>query len=208
VAVPQKVLFRYRLEGRDNSWQDAGTRRQAFYTNLPPGKYCFRVKARNNSGVWNDAGTFLNFSIAPAFYQTNWFRSLLAGTFLALLWAAYQLRVRQLRNEERKFRDAVETMPALAFIAMPDGQRTFVNSRWVDYTGLTEERGLGWGLRAAVHPDDLSRVLKTWQESQASGNTLEYEAIASWVRMETTAGSRHALCLCVTNEEKSSSGME
>ena len=67
-------------------------------------------------------------------------------------------------------------MPASAFIAMPDGQRTFVNGRWMEYTGLTEERALGWGWEAAVHPDDLSRVLKTRQESLASGNTLEYEA--------------------------------
>jgi len=183
VAVPQKVLFRYRLEGRDNRWQDAGTRRQAFYTNLPPGKYRFRVSARNNSGVWNEQGAWLDFAIAPAYYQTNWFRTLLGGSFLALLWAAYQARVRQLRNEERKFREAVETMPALAFIAMPDGERTFVNSRWFEYTGLTEKEALGWGWQAVVHPDDLSRALKTWQESLASGNTLEYE-----VRVRGTDG--------------------
>jgi PAS domain S-box-containing protein len=94
----------------------------------------------------------------------------------ALLLKIYQVRVRRLRNDERKFREAVETMPALAFIAIPDGQRTFVNSRWMEYTGLTEELALGWGWEAAVHPDDLSRVLKTWQESLASGNALEYEA--------------------------------
>jgi PAS domain S-box-containing protein len=176
LAVPQRVLFRYRLEGRDSAWQDAGTRRQAFCTNLPPRRYRFRVAACNNSGVWNDAGAFLDFSIAPAYYQTNWFRTLLAAAFLTLLWAAYQLRVRQLRNEERKFREAVETMPALAFIAMPDGQPTFVNGRWVEYTGLTGEQALGCGWQAAVYPDDLSRVLKTWKDSQVSGNTLEYEA--------------------------------
>lgn len=176
VAVPQKVLFRYRLENRDNAWQDAETRRQAFYTNLPPGKYRFRVTARNNSGMWNEEGTLLDFAIAPAYYQTNWFRALLTAAFLALLWAAYQLRVRQLKNEERKLREAVETMPALAFTAMPDGERTFVNSRWVEYTGLTAKEAKGWGWQAVVHPDDLSRALKTWQESLASGNTLEYEA--------------------------------
>ena len=67
-------------------------------------------------------------------------------------------------------------MPALAFIAMPDGQRTFVNGRWVEYTGLTEQQALGNGWQGVIHPDDLSRVLKTWQESRASGNPLEYEA--------------------------------
>ena len=176
LVAPEKVLFRYKLEGLDRDWHEVGSRRQAFYTNLPPRHYRFRVAACNNSGVWNEAGALLDFSIAPAYYQTNWFRALCVTAFLGLLWAAYQVRVRRLRNEERKFREAVETMPALAFIAMADGERTFVNSRWFEYTGLTEERALGWGWEAAVHPDDLSRVLKTWQESLASGNTVEYEA--------------------------------
>ena len=174
--VPQKVLFRYKLEGHDKDWQEAGTRHQAFYNDLRPGNYRFRVIACNNDGVWNEEGAFLDFSIAPAYYQTNWFRALCLVAFLGVLWAAYQVRVRRLREDERKFREAVETMPASAFIAMPDGQRTFVNGRWMEYTGLTEERALGSGWEAAVHPDDLSRVLKTRQESLASGNTLEYEA--------------------------------
>src|SRR5271166_3966550 len=103
--IPQKVKFRYRLDGYDRDWKDAGTRRQAFYTDLPPGKYSFRVIASNSDGVWNDNAAKLDFSIAPAYYQTNWFRALCACLFLALLWAAYQLRVRQLRRE---FNTAIE----------------------------------------------------------------------------------------------------
>jgi PAS domain S-box-containing protein len=175
-VAPEKVRFRYKLEGLDRDWQDVGNRRQAFYTNLPPRHYRFRVAACNNSGVWNEAGAFLDFSIAPAYYQTNWFRALCGAAFLGLLWAVYHVRVRNLRNEEKKFREAVETMPALAFIAMPDGQRTFVNGRWIEYTGLPEKQALGWGWQAALHPDDLSRVIKRWQETLASGGTLEYEA--------------------------------
>jgi len=98
LAVPEKVLFKYKLEGFDNGWQDAGNRRQAFYTNLPPRKYRFRVMACNNSGVWNEAGTFLDFSVAPAYYQTTWFRALCAAAFLALLWALYQFRLHQLKQ--------------------------------------------------------------------------------------------------------------
>jgi PAS domain S-box-containing protein len=174
-AAPQKVLFRYMLEGRDSGFQEAGTRREAFYNDLRPGHYRFRVIACNNDGVWNEVGASLGFSVLPAYYQTTWFRVSWVAVFLGLLWTAYQVRVRQLRNQERKFREAVETIPALAFIAMPDGQCTFVNSRWMEFTGLPVEQALGWGWQAVVHPDDLSRVLKTWQESLGAGNTVEYE---------------------------------
>ncbi len=98
-TVPQKVKFRYRLEGYDHDWHDAGTRRQAFYTDLPPGKYSFRVIASNSDGVWNENGAKLDFSVAPAYYQTTWFRSLCAALVLGLLWAAYQLRIRQLQHQ-------------------------------------------------------------------------------------------------------------
>jgi len=98
LVVPEKVHFRYKLEGWDRDWQDAGNRRQAFYTNLSPREYRFRVMACNNSGVWNEAGTFLDFSVAPAYYQTIWFRSLCVAAFLALLWALYQFRLHQLQQ--------------------------------------------------------------------------------------------------------------
>ena len=97
--APQKVLFRYVLEGHDAGWQEPGTRRQAFYNDLPPGKYRFRVRACNNDGVWNEAGAVLDFSILPAYYQTAWFRALCAAAFLLLLWFIYQLRLRQLRHQ-------------------------------------------------------------------------------------------------------------
>ena len=98
-TIPQKVKFRYRLENYERDWHEAGTRRQAFYTDLPPGKYSFRVIACNSEGVWNESAAQLDFSIAPAYYQTNWFRALCACIFLALLWAAYQWRVGQLQHQ-------------------------------------------------------------------------------------------------------------
>src|SRR5262249_18793279 len=107
LAAPEKVLFRYKLENWDRDWQDAGTRRQAFYSNLPPGNYRFRVMACNNSGVWNEEGTSLDFSVAPAYYQTTWFLAACAAALLAVLAALYRLRLRQvarqfnLRMEER-----------------------------------------------------------------------------------------------------------
>ena len=96
--LPQRAMFRYKLEGHDEDWQEAGTRRQAFYNDLPPGKYRFRMTACNGDGVWNEAGAFLDFYILPAYYQTLWFRALCAAAMLVLLWALYQLRIRQLRQ--------------------------------------------------------------------------------------------------------------
>jgi PAS domain-containing protein len=115
------VRFRYRLDPLDRDWHDAGTRRRAFYTDLAPGKYTFRVMASNGDGVWNDAATTLALSVAPAFYQTLWFRALCAALFAALLWAAYQLRVRHLRRESRRLRNVIDTIPAIVFEVEPDG---------------------------------------------------------------------------------------
>src|SRR5262249_11792143 len=98
-VAPEKVRFRYTLEGLDRDWQDVGNRRQAFYTNLPPGSYRFRVRASNNSGVWNEAGASVDFSIAAAFYQTTWFRGAAILTMLMLLWAVYQYRLRLVAHE-------------------------------------------------------------------------------------------------------------
>ena len=95
-VVPQKVRFRYKLESRDAAWQEPGTRRQAFYTDLRPGKYRFRVIACNNDGVWNDAGATLDFSVTPAWFQTNWFRILCVLSGILVVWVIYRLRVRQI----------------------------------------------------------------------------------------------------------------
>jgi ligand-binding sensor domain-containing protein len=98
IAIPEKVRFRYKLEGHDLGWQEPETRRQAFYNDLRPGKYRFHVIACNNDGVWNDAGASLEFSVAPAWYQTNWFRALcvVAGGFIVCL--IHRLRVRQISS--------------------------------------------------------------------------------------------------------------
>jgi signal transduction histidine kinase/ligand-binding sensor domain-containing protein len=91
-----KVLFRYKLMGHDPDWQDAGTRREAFYTNLGPGHYMFQVAARNSSGVWNEKGASVQFDIAPAWYQTLWFRLVAIAWVICILVSAYLLRVREL----------------------------------------------------------------------------------------------------------------
>jgi signal transduction histidine kinase/ligand-binding sensor domain-containing protein len=98
MVSPEKNQFRYKLEGHDADWQNVGTRRQAFYNDLPPGNYRFRIVASNNSGVWNEPGAALDFFIAPAYWQTLWFRAVSVAAFLLVLWALYQLRLRQIAS--------------------------------------------------------------------------------------------------------------
>ena len=115
LVAPEKIQFRYMLEGRDTVWQEAGNRRLAFYTDLPPGNYRFRVMACNNSGVWNEAGAFIDFSIAPAYYQTTWFRVLVVAGVLLVLAVLYQLRVRQVAGQVRaRLEERVEERERIA----------------------------------------------------------------------------------------------
>ena len=100
LVAPEKIHFKYKLEGQDTDWREVVNDRQAKYTNLPPRHYRFRVIASNNSGVWNEQGDTLEFSVAPAYYQTNWFRTLCVLAFVAMLWAVYRLRVRVLERHQ------------------------------------------------------------------------------------------------------------
>lgn len=176
LAVPEKVRFRIKLEGQDKDWRELVNVRHVEYTNLPPRHYRFRVLACNNSGVWNEVGDSLDFDIPPAWYQTNWFRATCVVAFFLFLWVIYQLRVHQLHEQEKKFREAVETMPALAFVTDPMGNRSFVNRGWLEYTALSPEQVSGSGWEKAIHPDDLKRVLDRWRTAQATGQPLAYEA--------------------------------
>jgi signal transduction histidine kinase/streptogramin lyase len=99
-TAPQKVRYRYMLEGFDHDWTEAGSRRTAYYTNIPPGHYTFRVQAANNDGLWNTQGAALAFELRPHFYQTAWFYLLLAACAAALI---VLLLRRRLRHAQREF---------------------------------------------------------------------------------------------------------
>jgi diguanylate cyclase (GGDEF)-like protein len=98
---PDKVRFKYRLVGFDRDWVDAGTRRVAYYTNIPPNRYRFEVIAANNDGVWNQTGAGFHFELRPHFYQARWFHVSLVFAVGGLAYGAYQMRIRQMAARER-----------------------------------------------------------------------------------------------------------
>jgi PAS domain S-box-containing protein len=94
---------------------------------------------------------------------------------LALVYGAYRFRVRQLRRQEKKLRDVVETIPTFAWTALPDGAVDFINHHWVEYTGLSTEKTMGSGWKAGVHPADLPRYVERQRASVALGEPFEHE---------------------------------
>jgi signal transduction histidine kinase/ligand-binding sensor domain-containing protein len=95
LSAPQRVRMRYKLEGVDKEWEEDDGRRSAFYLNLGPGKHRFHVNARIDGGEWNPSDAALEFTIAPAWFQTNWFRFLCAVAASLIVWVLYRMRVQQ-----------------------------------------------------------------------------------------------------------------
>jgi len=161
---PQAVRFRYRLEGFERDWVDAGTRRRAFYTNLPPGHYRFHVLAANEDGVWSRAGASLDIGLARHFYQTAWFRAaaLLCAAFAVVF--GYRLRVRRLEARERLRTALVEAqLDALQFQLRPHFLFNTLNSI-MPLIGKDPERArqmvvrLGDLLRLSLRSEDTPLV--------------------------------------------------
>ena len=193
-VAPEKIQFRYKLEGRDGDWHDVGNRRQAFYDDLPPHRYRFRVMAANNSGVWNEAGASLDFSVDPSYYQTNWFRALVVAAILALLATFYHLRLLYLkrqfsiRMEERigermrLARDLHDTLlqsfqgVLLKFHAVtyrlgdrPEARKELEGAIDQARAAIAEGRDAVQGLRSStVVMNDLARAITTFGEGLAS----------------------------------------
>jgi signal transduction histidine kinase/ligand-binding sensor domain-containing protein len=97
---PQAIKFKFRLIGLDRAWVDAGARRTAYYSHLPPGSYTFNVIADNGEGVWNASGKTLAIVVLPPFYQTWWFRAAVASSLVALVWLSWRYRIAQLRRAQ------------------------------------------------------------------------------------------------------------
>jgi PAS domain S-box-containing protein len=174
---PGTNRYRYKLEGLDPTWREVGSdERLATYTTLPVGEYTFRVQGATSRGVWSEPGAAVLIKILPPWWSTWWFRAVCAAASVMLLGGFYQWRVQQLRSQEKRLRDVVETIPAMAFSARPDGSTEFVNRPWLDYTGVPEKDSMGSGWQTTVHPDDLDEHRSKWRASLETGAPLENEA--------------------------------
>jgi ligand-binding sensor domain-containing protein/signal transduction histidine kinase len=199
LVAPEKNRFRVKLEGWDQDWKDMGNERKAFYGNLPPRNYRFRVMASNNSGVWNEAGASFDFSIAPAYYETAWFRVSCATAFLALLWGLYRYRLHQVAREfnmrldervgerTRLARDLHDTllqgfqglMLRLQAIhnSLPEGKLKAELERTLDRGDqvAAESRKAVHDLRlSTVITNDLARAVKTLGDELSSENSATF----------------------------------
>lgn len=99
LVASEKVRFQFKLDGQDVSWQEVGSRRVAYYHDLPPQDYVFRVRAANNDGVWNDAGASLAFTVQPHLWQTLWFKTLVLVVLAAAAYGGFHRRVIRLEKE-------------------------------------------------------------------------------------------------------------
>ena len=195
-VAPQKVRYRYMLEGFDKGWTEAGTRRVAYYTNIPPGKYTFRVQAANNDGLWNMQGAALTFQLEPHFYQTIWFYILVTVLVAALV---VLLLRRRLVMAEREFnavlgernRIAREIHDTLAqgyvgisvqlevLAELLRHEKTEAATRQLDAVrghvreGLAEARQSIWALRSQDSGEKTLPVTLRRETEQAGGHGIE-----------------------------------
>jgi signal transduction histidine kinase/ligand-binding sensor domain-containing protein len=191
-AIPQRIRFRYKLEGQDSEWQEPGTRRQAFYSDLRPGRYTFHVIASNEGGEWSDVGASLNFDVAPAWYQTNWFRLACLFVGLVIIWTAYRIRVSQVaRQLSARFDERLSERTRIArdlhdtLLQTIQGSKLVVDDALEQPADLTRLRGVveqlsGWLQRAiqegrtalnslrepVIQSNDLAQALKQATEER------------------------------------------
>jgi PAS domain S-box-containing protein len=176
LAAPEAIRLQYRLDGVDREWLDADSSATAIYSGIPPGTHQFHVRASNSDGVWDQAGIVYNVTQKPYFYETTWFRLSALAVIGLLVAGIYRWRLHQFKDQEKHLRDVVETIPAMTFTTLSDGSNTFVNKRWIEYTGLSVEETSGAGWQRAIHHEDLAHHSEKWRISVSTGQLFEDEA--------------------------------
>ena len=195
-VAPQETRYRYMLQGFDRGWTSAGTRRAAYYTNIPPGHYTFRVEASNSDGLWNKAGAQLSFDLQHHFYQTFWFYALLLAAVVGsiLLFLRLRLRVAEgefravLRERSRIAREIHDTLAQgyvgvsvqLELVAellrrkkLDDAAKQVDATRGYVREGLADARQSIWALRTQDSGDETLPVKLRRLVDQAADADLE-----------------------------------
>ncbi|MBK8727657.1 MAG: response regulator [Holophagaceae bacterium] len=147
---PDKVRFRYKLEGFDPEWVDAGTRRKAFFTQVPPGSYTFRVMACNDAGVWNETGATAAFKLRPRWYQAWWFKGLLLLAGAVLLWLGVRWRIRALKEQKAQLEALVASRTEEMHRALKEAEARSLELEDMDQT-----------VKALNRETDLQELLKS-----------------------------------------------
>jgi len=191
-AAPEKIHFKYKLDGQDPDWREVINKREVQYSNLAPGNYHFDVIACNNSALWNEQGDTLDFFIAPAFYQTKWFAVLCATVFLALVWMLHQMRLSHLA---RQFNTSLEARV---------GERTRI-ARELHDTLLQSFHGLLVRFQSVSQllpqrPLDAKQRLESTIDDAAGAITEARDAVQG-LRSSTVTSNELALALRTLGQE-------
>jgi len=178
-AAPDKVRFKYLLEGYDENWVEAGARRIAYYTNISPGRYKFRVIASNEEGVWNDSGATLAFYLRPHFYQTGWFKVLTLLSLTGIVAIAYTIRLQKLRRAH-----AVQQAFSRQLIEAQESERKRIAGELHDSVGQSLAIIRNLALVSLSDPDDHEQALEQLKEvsTAASEALVEVKTIAHNLR--------------------------
>ncbi len=193
---PGSIRFRYRLEGYDSEWINAGTRRIAYYTNIPPGNYTFHVSASNRPGIWNKREDKLSFTIKPLFYETWWFISLATLIALYLVYLVFQLLLNAekkrnlllkqeigkrkkvqaaLQNSENLLNSFYDNTPSILFIKSTDGKYLMINRRFEEFFKLNKEEVIGKTDRELFPPETADSFIQHDLQAIYGKDHLEYE---------------------------------
>lgn len=178
-VAPKKVRFKYKLEGFDKDWVDAGTARTAHYTNIPPGNYRFHVIACNNDGFWNETGAAFEFYLRPRFYQRYWFYTAVALGFLLLGLTLHRQRVRTLKNRKKHLQSLVDERTKDLLEATRELQD--ISRRQADFVS-----GVSHGLKTPL------TLIRLYGETLLHGNGFSKKVRRGYYRIITRESERLA----------------
>jgi len=198
-TAPERVRFRYRLDQFDRDWREAGERRLATYTNIPPGAYEFRVQATSEDGRWPTHYTSVSVQLLPQFYQTRWFLAVAGLLALTVLGSILVLGARvwerrrselEMRDRDKRFRALVENSSDGVWLMNADLRITYASPATIRLLGYPSRECEGKAATDLIHPDDRPAAREWWSAAltdpsrEVAGTARFRHADGSWRCME------------------------